>query len=168
MTVLKNEHKILLLLLLWMTITCARAQEQDPWVGTWTSESFIIDYGERQERVRDVLRITKGAEGYLVRGKRIKLNDPNWVDHHKAYTVTGVEGKTIYLRQAPQGALVYPTDWVNVTYFYKLTLRSDETLHYLNYRCEYMDRDGNNKTRKYPGGGDWCDGGDRDFFKDDW
>ena len=164
MAVLNYKHTILLLLLLWMTITCARAQEQDPWVGTWTSENFLIFNGDRNERVRDVLRITKGAEGYLVRGKRIYINYPNWVEHHKAYTVTKVEGKTMYLRQVPIWEPVdyNPLEFADVTYFYKLTLRSDETLHYMCYRRDYVDENGKNITNHY------SDGDGKDFFKDDW
>ena len=64
------------------------AQEQDPWVGTWTSESYSdMDWenspkdseGTYQEIIRTdyklVIRITKNGNQYNVRAKTIKVKD---------------------------------------------------------------------------------------------
>lgn len=160
MTVLKNKHTILLLFLLWMTITCARAQEQDPWVGTWTSESFdsYIEESDSYCKCKQLLRINKSEEGYYVRGKIINQMDPNDVKYCGVYTVTGIEGNTMLIREFVKQKPLYIVDaneervideYNDITYYYKLTLRNG-VLHSLYYGVEWVcyDKEMNYKKTK--------------------
>lgn len=99
---MKRITHVLIFLLGFLTVTYA--QEQDPWVGTWTSESYRdIDWENSPEEeikyatFKRVIRITKSDEGYNVRSKIIKVGEPDYVFYSPAMVVRKVQGFNMWL-----------------------------------------------------------------------
>lgn len=175
---------ILSLCLLW-GLSVATAQSQDPWVGTWTSESYTdMDWetspkdseGSFQEIINTdyklVIRITKNGEIYNVRAKKIKVKDPTWTDYHSAYTVTRVTDNTIWLesykKKEPFKVNGQIDSYSDVTQYTKLTLNNG-VLHYSYYKYHSADYDRNMNyiTEETINCSDWK-GNNLDLFNDDW
>ena len=84
-----TQRFLLTLIVQLFSFSCI-AQNQDPWVGTWTSESYTdMDWenspkdseGTFTEIVNTdyklVIRITKNGDKYNIRAKTIKVKDPS-------------------------------------------------------------------------------------------
>ena len=178
--------KLLLVnVMLLLCLTTAMAQDQDPWVGTWTSESYTdMDWenspkdseGTFTEIIRTdykiVIRITKSGDQYNVRGKTIKVKDSSYSSYHRPYTVKRVEGNTMwlesYLKKDPFTVNKQIDSYSDVTYFFKLTLNSN-ILHYSFYKFHSIEYD---RYMRYKGE-DTTDcstmvGCDLNLFNDDW
>lgn len=121
------------------------AQSQsDPWVGTWTSKAYEHIYPDIRgtSKYKKVIRITKDAEGYLVRGKIINVYDPTYVLYLPDFTVTSVDNNTMYLTDSgdkvPETSNGIIKEYYDITRYYKLT-RIRGGLHYsfYNIRCVY-------------------------------
>lgn len=184
MIIKKINQKILLVFLLWITVIDAVAQEQDPWVGTWTSESYVkTDWKDSPKDsdgtylnlvkadYKDVFRITKSEEGYLVRGKTIKVSDPNDVSYHRSYIVTSIEGNTMHLRSFVKKEPFYVNgkidEYSDITYYYQMTLKNG-VLHYSYYR---FDSENYDKNMNYKGKESFSNdlpGKELDCYNDDW
>ncbi len=164
-------------------------EEQDPWVGTWTSVSYRdMDFenspkdseGTYQEIIQTdyklVIRITKKNNEYNVRAKTIKVNDPNYSSYHRPLTIKRMAGNTIwlesYVKKMPftvnYGNGPFVESYSDVTYFYKLTL-NDGTMHYSHYKMHSVeyDRNMNYKEEETTNVSDMR-GHDLDLFNDDW
>ena len=87
---------ILFLYLLW-GLSAATAQSQDPWVGTWTSESYKALDSESEGQVytdfRYVIRISKSEDKYFVRAKTVKVTDPKSAIYNDAYGIKNSQAK---------------------------------------------------------------------------
>jgi hypothetical protein len=132
----------------------AMAQEQDPWVGTWTSESYSDKDWENSPKdeaiytdYKLVIKITKNGDQYVVRAKTIKVKDSNYSSYHRPFTVTRMERNTMwlesYVKKDPftvdYGNGPFVESYHDFTYFFKLTLNNG-ILHYSyykNHRVEY-------------------------------
>lgn len=183
-----NMKRPLHILLVWLATMSAMAQEkQDPWVGTWTSESYSkIDWkasnatkdceGTIQELIEAdyklVIRITKNGSEYNVRAKDIKVSDTSDASYHSQYTVKKVEGNAMWLESHKTKDPFYVNGKVetysNITYYTKLTLNNG-TLHYSYYKYHSVDYDRNMRYK----GEDTQDmsnmpGSSLDLFNDDW
>ncbi len=152
-------------------------QEHDPWVGDWTSESYlefdadspIGQDGELVEtRYKKVFRITKDQNGYHVRGKTIEVNDPSWVSYHDAYTVTKMEDNKIWMQSFrskwPFRVDGYIDSYRDITYYYTLELRNG-VLHYSFLYYHYVEYDPN---MRYKEEGNVNVGDELDLFNDNW
>lgn len=170
-----------------LCLTSTMAQGQDQWVGTWTSESYReIDYENSPKNsegtfveiiytdYKKVFRITKNGEEYLVRGKTIKVNDPNYSSYHRPYTVTSINGNTMWLKSSvtklPFRVNGQIDSYSDVTYYYKLTL-TNGVLRYTYLRYHSVDYD---KNMRFTGEEDYDASiySPRDYdlnlFSDDW
>lgn len=91
------KKRILACVLLLLGVLNIMAQSQDPWIGTWTSESFkaldIESYGNVYIDYRYVIRITKNEDGYFVRAKTIKVSDPKSAIYNDAYSIKNSQAK---------------------------------------------------------------------------
>lgn len=179
---------LLTLIVATFSLTCV-AQDQDPWVGTWTSESYTdMDWenspseGTLTEIINTdyklVIRITKSGEQYNVRAKTIKVKDPNYSSYHKPFTIKGMSGNTMwlesYVKKLPftvdYGKGPFVESYSDNTYYYKLTLNNG-TLHYSFYKYHSVDYD---KNMRYKGEEDYDAsvysprGSELDLFNDDW
>ena len=165
------------------------AQDHDPWVGTWTSESYRdMDWekspkdseGTYQEIINSdyklVIRITKNGDQYNVRAKTIKVNDPNYSLYHRPFTIKRKVGNTMwlesYVKKDPftvdYGNGPFIESYSDNTYYYKLTLNNG-VLHYSYYKVysiEY-DRNMNYKGEETLNASD-LRGSNLDLFCDDW
>lgn len=141
------------------------AQGQDPWVGEWTSEAYsdidweasnaTKDAGGTIQKVhyadfRFIIRITKSGDQYTVRGKTIKVGDPNYADYHSQYAVTQVDNNTIWL-QASTSKKPFRNngeidEYCDITWYYKLTLENGG-LHYVFYHTHSVNYDRNMRYR---------------------
>ena len=159
----------------------AKAQNDDPWIGTWTSVSYKdVDWDkftdEYEEiifaRFKRIIRITLNGNQYQVRSKFIKLGDPDYVAYARPIQVIKVEGNTMWLESYLEKDPFYVNDKVDsysdITYRMKLTLNNG-VLHYSFY--EYYTQDYNNRMN-YTGSRTVkvkvTDGDELDLFKDDW
>ena len=171
-----------------LSIKCL-AQEQDPWVGTWTSESYSdMDWekspkdseGTYQEIINTdyklVIRITKNGDKYNVRAKTIKVNDPNYSSYHRPYTVKRIAGNTMwlesYVKKSPftvdYGNGPFVQSYSDNTYFSKLTL-NEGILHYSYYKVHSVEYDRNmNYTGENTMNATGGRGNDLDLYNDDW
>lgn len=88
---------IIISLCLLLGVLAATAQSQDPWVGTWTSESYkALDResgGEVYIYFRYVIRISKNGDNYFVRAKTIKAVDPKSAIYNDAYSIKNTQAK---------------------------------------------------------------------------
>jgi len=181
-----TKKYLLTLIVLLFSVTCI-AQEQDPWVGTWTSESYSdIDWKASKETGDDgpmvyasykfVVRITKNGDKYNVRAKTIRPDDPNYSSYHLPFTIKRMAGNTMwlesYVKKDPftvdYGKGPFIESYSDNTYYYKLTLNNG-TLHYSYYKVHSIDYD---KNMNYKGEetmntSDFR-GSNLDLFNDDW
>lgn len=78
-------------------LSAATAQSQDPWVGTWTSESYKALDSESEGQVytnfRYVIRILKNEDNYFVRAKTVKVTDPKSAIYNDAYGIENSQAK---------------------------------------------------------------------------
>lgn len=168
-----------------MTVTMA--QGQDPWVGTWTSESYSdVDFenspkdseGSLTEVLftdyKKVFRITKNGDQYLVRGKNIKVKDSSYSSYHKPYTIISIDENTMRLKSSvsklPFRVNGQIDSYSDVTYYYKLTLNNG-ILHYTFVSYHSVDYD---RNMRYTGEEDYDASKysprdyDLNLFSDDW
>lgn len=147
MSVLKYKHTILLMLLLWMTITCAWAQEeQDPWVGTWTSESFrTINTNATKESdevvystYKYIIRITKEENKYYIRMKRINTDISNDVSYDDV-TITSIQKNTIYIETYV--TYTYNGKEIRIANQKKLVLKGGGVINYVWYNQHVQEYD---------------------------
>ena len=160
-----------------LCFTTAMAQEQDPWVGTWTSESYRdVDWiaTEKTETVvwasfKLVVRITKSGDQYNIRAKTIRPDDPNYSIYRLPFTIKRMVGNTILLESYEKKVRVTDDWYYDITYYYKLTLK-DGTLHYSFYKQHSVDYD---RNMRYKGEKDndvseYRRVSELDLFNDDW
>lgn len=173
------------LCVLFFSLTNLMAQEQDPWVGTWTSESYSdMDWenspkdseGTYQSIINTdyklIIRITKNANQYNVRAKTIKVNDSNYSSYHNAYTVTNVDQNTMWLEQFIEKKPFYSNgvidEYSDMTKYTKLSLNNG-VLHYSYYKLHVVDYD---KNKRYKGEKTYYEffgaGAELNLFNDDW
>lgn len=181
------KKNIVISVLALLCLTTAMAQEQDPWVGTWTSESYTDMDWENSPKDSEgtfteiintdyklVIRITKSGDQYNVRAKTIKVKDPNYSSFHKPFTIKRISGNTMwlesYLKKDPFRVNGVIDEYSDITYYYKLTLK-DGTLHYSFYKYHSVDYD---RNMRYKGEEDYNAsvysprGSELDLFNDDW
>lgn len=174
---------IILSLCLLCGLSVATAQSQDPWVGTWTSESYkALDSeseGQEYTNYRYVIRISKNGDNYFVRAKTIKVADPESAIYNDAYGIKNsqakIDGNRMLVESRREKIPFYVNGRVdsysNTTSYFELTINNG-TLHcsfykYVvesydkNMRYEYTDTFGLHE--QYPGP---CV--ERDLFNDDW
>ena len=169
-----------------LCMTTAMAQEQDPWVGTWTSESYrAMDYDSEDHSYTDyryIIKITKKGDNYLVRAKTVKVSDPNraiYAIYHDAYgftqTVKQSEGNCMMLESHRENIPFYVNgqldSYSNTISYFKLTLENG-VIHYSFYKYVVENY---NKNKKYEysttfGLHDKYKGPcvERDLFNDNW
>ncbi len=160
------------------------AQEHDPWVGDWTSESYMDFDAENSPKDQDgsyadivktpykkIFRITKDQDGYHVRGKTIKVKDPSWVSYHEAYTVTKMEGNTIWMQSfvskwpfRVNGSI---DSYSDNTYYYTLELKNG-VIHYSYLYMHSIEYDRNMRYRGEETINIDRDGDELDLFNDNW
>lgn len=181
-TNIKILRKILLLLALTvLTFGSAPAQDNDPWVGTWTSESYS-DTSESPVSSTDynadyklVIRITKNNGQYNVRMKTIKVGDTNWTQYAEPMEVKQVEGNAMWVEgnvkkdpfTVDNGTVVYVESYSDRTYYYKLTLNNG-TMHHSCYKRKIVEYD---RNMRFKSTGEWPfsnRGSELDLFNDDW
>ncbi len=181
-----TQRFLLALIVLSFSFTC-KAQDKDPWVGTWTSESYSdIDWKASKETGDDgplvyadyrlVVRITKSGDKYNVRAKTIRPDDPNYSSYHRPFTIKRVSGNTMwlesYIKKNPftvdYGNGPFIKSYSDNTYYYKLTLNSG-ILHYSYYKVHTIDYD---RNMNYEGEETMnvsdMRGADLNLFNDDW
>lgn len=151
------RKKLLVSIMSLFCMTTAMAQDQDPWVGTWTSESYKAiddDYeGLSYTDYRYIIKITKNGDNYLVRAKTVKVSDPNHAIYHDAYgftqTVKLSEGNCMLLESRREKLPFYVNGQIdsysNTISYFKLTL-SNGVLHYSFYKYVVESY---NKNMKY-------------------
>lgn len=164
-----------------LCLTTAMAQEQDPWVGTWTSESYRgWDWDDDSDDpvytdYKLIIRITKNGEEYSVRAKTIMVKNPNRTVYHKPLTLQRMTANTMWLesyeKKSPftvdYGNGPYIKSYSDNTYFYKITL-GDGTLHYSYYKVHSIEYD---RNMNYMGENTMVPdirGNSLDLFNDDW
>lgn len=161
-------------------LSCATvfAQGADPWVGTWTSESYKdIDWDNSPEdeivyaSFKRIIRITKNDGEYTVRSKIIKVGDPDYTYYSPAFTIKKVEGNNMwlesYVEKSPFTVNGKIDSYRDVTHRFKLSLKhgllhySYDEFHYVEYndRMVYKEQG----TVKVGGAGS-----NLDLFTDDW
>lgn len=152
-------REIALSVILLIVPTLVFAQEPDPWVGDWTSESYSdIDWeasnatidanGTIQEVIdanyRLIIRITKNAEHYIVRAKKIKIGDPNYVSYYPRFTITNIEGDVMWLvaseSKRPFISNGEVDEYSDLTWYYRLTFK-DGALHFIHYKTHSINYD---------------------------
>ena len=179
--------KTILLTLLFGIITAnCFAQEQDPWVGEWTSEAYTdIDwerspkdsYGNyesiKHTSFKKILKITKHGDTYIVRSKTIKVNDPSYVSYGLPMTVYSIVGNTMelrsYIEKDPNKENGKVDSYSDYTYYCKIT-QNNGVLNYCHYR---MHIDKYALSMRYIGGEDDFDvssmpGNKLRLFNDNW
>lgn len=179
-----TQRFLLTLIVTVFSLTCV-AQDQDPWVGTWTSESYTDMDWENSPKDSEgtfteiintdyklVIRITKSDDQYNVRAKTIKVKDPTYSSYRRPFTIKRMAGNTMwlesYVKKDPFRVNGVIDEYSDITYYFKLTLK-DGILHYSYYKFHSVDYD---RNMNYKGEGttnvsDWT-GHDLDLFNDDW
>ena len=157
---------------------CVVAQENDPWVGTWTSESYQdIDWDKSQgggivyANYKRIIRITKTNDEYNVRSKLIKVGDPNYTYYNPSIAVIEVDGTNMWLESYVERSPFTVNDRIDsyrdFTHRYKLTLKQG-VMHFSYYEYSYTIYDKGmtfkEKGTKKVGG----EGTSLDLFSDDW
>lgn len=177
------KKRILVCFLLLLGVIAIMAQSQDPWIGTWTSESFkaldIESDGNVYIDYRYVIKITKSDDDYFVRAKTIKVSDPKSTIYNDAYGIKNspgrIEGNSMFLESRRDKIPFYVNgcldSYSNTTSYFKLTMKNG-VLHcsfykYVvesydkNMRYEYTNTFGLHE--QYPGP---CV--ERDLYNDEW
>lgn len=159
-------------------------QEQDPWVGDWTSESYTeVDFEASPKdsdgtfielvytQYKKIFRITKDGDQYTIRGKTIKLKDPDWTDYHHSYTVTSVTGNTMkfqsFVSKLPFRVNGRIDSYSDNTYYYSLTLKNGY-LHYSYYNCHSVEYDKNMRYKYEEDLNIPRESNELDLFNDNW
>ncbi len=179
----------LVTIIVFSCITSAIAQNQDPWVGTWTSESWSdMDWenspkdseGSYTEIINTdyklVIRITKHGDQYNVRAKTIKVKDSSYSSYHRALNITRMTENSMwlesYVKKDPftvdYGDGPFIKSYSDNTAYFKLTLNNG-ILHYSYYKVCSKEYDQN---MKYKGEETYntsdMPGHSLDLFNDDW
>lgn len=181
----------LFIVILIASVTIAFAQDNDPWVGTWTSEGYTEmdykrtydssnkDYDGSVKAVYEttkklVIRITKNGGNYLIRTKVVNQNNPNDVSYGRECHVTKVSGNNIYyetyLNKDPQKNNGRITEYWDITYYYKLTL-TNGTLKFDLYNFKCITYDSGMRFVKEENENSWINktpGQHLTLFNDDW
>ena len=151
------KRMLTLALLLMLLETMAFAQEQDAWVGEWTSEAYTDMDVERSPKDSDgsfksivytnfkkILKITKHGETYIVRNKKIKADDPSYVNYGLPMIVYSLEGNTMELRSYIEKDSFIVNgevdEYSDITYYYRLT-NVDGVLYYHYYKYYSVNYD---------------------------
>ena len=164
-------------------LSVAAAQSQDPWVGTWTSESYKALDSESEGQVytdfRYVVRISKNEDKYFVRAKTIKVADSKAAIYNDAYGIKNsqakFDGNRMLIESRKEKIPFYVNgridSYSNTTSYFELTINNG-VLHcsfykYVvesydrNMRYEYTNTFGLHEQYLGP-----CV--ERDLFNDDW
>jgi hypothetical protein len=156
--VIYMKRFILSLFFCFASVVFVSAQEHDSWVGEWTSEAYSdIDWeaSRATEEVvkayyRIIIRITKNGDQYSVRGKTIKLSDPNYTNYHTRYTITKIDNNTMWLQQYLSKQPFYVNgeidEYSDITKYSKLTIENGG-LHYVFYSIHSVNYDRNMRYR---------------------
>lgn len=176
--------KLLFLFAMFFLFETSMAQGLDPWVGTWTSESWTADDWERSPKDSEgdfieirktqfklVIRITKNGDQYNVRAKTIKVDDPNYANYYGQISITEMTNNTMWIEwhteKTPWRENGKIVEYYVSTYYMKLTL-NNETLHYSWYKTRvdnyYTDMRYKNQKIYDTSGTDT----ELDLFNDDW
>lgn len=156
---MKTKTILLIAILLGMMEPTLSAQDTDPWVGEWTSETYNdVDWdatnatkdtkGNIQEvkytDYRLVFRIAKNGDNHSVRAKTIKVNDSNYNKYHPKFTITRIEGNRMWLQASEQKRPFYSDgeidEYCDLTWYYTLTLE-DGAIHFIMYRQQSINYD---------------------------
>lgn len=138
---------LLFAFLLGIMVLPLMAQDQDPWVGEWTSEAYSEVDWERTSKDSDddiiyaqykkVIKITSHGNSYMVRIKIIKVDDPNYISYSPPLNVTSFNGETMVLtshvEKKPFTVNGKVDSYSDITYYTRLTL-SDGVLYYHFYK----------------------------------
>lgn len=143
---MKNLLITLVALLCFMTNI--NAQEKDPWVGTWTSESFETVRVLKETRShkhttsKHVIKITKTENGYYVRKKTIDLEDSNHTFYENV-TSADVEGNTMWIQTSYSTPFPNPADKkeIRTRNYMKLELQGGGVIKYSYYYQLYQEYD---------------------------
>ena len=139
------RKKLLLGMLLLLCMSSTMAQIQDPWVGTWTSESYkAVDNDSEDLRYTDyryIIKITKNGDNYLVRAKTVKVSDPKHAIYHDAYGFTQIvkqlEDNSMMIESHRDEIPFYVNGQIdsysNTVSYFKLTLNNG-VIHYSFYK----------------------------------
>ena len=151
----------------------AFSQVSDPWIGTWTSESYWdTDWGKDNPhevpkvKRRLVLRITKEDAQYVVRQKSFIIDNPDDYVYRPLMTVTKVDENVMYL-QSTQRDDSDKKDIIDITSYYKLTKNSG-IIHYSHYLSHIIRYDESMRIKeevRLEGGNE---GDELDMYNDDW
>ena len=174
---------ILLSLSLFLWVLAATAQSQDPWVGTWTSESYkALDRelgGEVYTYFRYVIRISKNGDNYFVRAKTIKAADPKSAIYNDAYGIKKTQAKldgnrmivVSHRDKIPFYANGQIESYSNTTSYFELTINNG-VLHcsFYKYVVENYNKDMRYESTDTFGLHEQYSGPcvERDLFNDDW
>lgn len=177
---------ILSLFIAFSSIVSISAQEEDPWVGEWTSESYSdIDwdasnatkdaYGTIQTihyaDYRLIIRINKNGDHYSARAKNIMVGNSDYSHYYPTLTVTRVSDNKMYLQaflsKQPYRSNGEIEEWYDITYYYTLTLENGG-LHFefIKYHSVNYDR-----NMRYKDENDWNvreRGDDLMLYNDNW
>lgn len=161
-----------------MNVICVMAQEQDPWVGTWTSGIFQEhDYDSKSYSdytdYRYVIRITKNGDNYRVRSKLVKVSDPNKAFYNLYCTFNQIVKQTNekYMLFETYDETIVSKSLLKTRSYYKLSL-NNEVLQISFYKevTDHFDENGRYKctttyglNERYRG---YCFV--RDLYNDDW
>lgn len=170
-------HTKLFLLITFLAFMLQGAQAQsDPWVGTWTSKAYEATYPGYNglSKYKRVIRITKDADGYLVRGKIINVYNPNHVIYCPDYKVTSVNDNTMNLISTENKSPSYSDtgrieEYCDLIWYFELT-RIRGAIHYSFYkiRCDhYSPNMVFKKTTEDPSVKYYSDS-QIDLYPDDW
>ena len=153
-----KKSVLLLVAILLSSLTFVSAQEQDPWVGDWTSESFSDIDWEASKAKKDadapliytnyrlIIRITKNGDTYSIRGKRIKVKDRDYSYYLPHLTITEIEGNKMWINafqsKEPFRVNGEIEEYEDITWYFRLTLENGG-LHYAFYRIKCVSYDRN-------------------------
>lgn len=163
------------ILWVWLTTMSVMAQGEDPWVGTWTSESIRmvnISATEKADGViysnyKYVIRITKRDGEYYVRKKSVNTDDPGNVVYDDDISVTYVNGNTMWIET--QLSFTFDNTHRTITHQKKLTLHKGR-MKYSWYNNHIVDR--NRQTGSVKAEDEALDQSNKIFcvnlFNDDW
>ena len=147
---------IIFTLCLLLGLSAAIAQSQDPWVGTWTSESYnALDNesgGHVYTKFQYVIRISKNGDNYFVRAKTIKVADPQSAIYNDAYGIKNSQakldgdGNRMLLESRREKIPFYVNgridSYSNTTSYFELTIQNG-VLHCSFYKYEVESYDKN-------------------------
>lgn len=156
----------------------ARAQDIDPWLGTWTSESYKdIDWdnspgeGIVYATFKRIIRITKSNGLYNVRSKIIKVGDPDYTWYSPSFNVKQVNGQIMwlesYIEKTPFSVNGKIESYRDVTHRMQLSLKQG-ILHYSYYEFYYIEYNSRMSYKEQGTVKVRGDGTELDLFNDEW